>query len=212
MRRDVSMGLRVVVVGFALASAALGAGAARADALVPETTVEPQPAPYVFWPIDEVRVGAYAHNWIHDENAPVDLSVETLSSPLAFPGYAAPGIAGNPWISWFFDPRINLGAMINTGGKTSYGFGGFTWRIPIYGPVFFEGELGGALNNAVREPTPHRVDMGCVATFRESGGFGVQLSPNVDLIVNIEHISHATFCSKTNPGITDVGFRVGYKF
>ena len=33
--------------------------------------------------------------------------------------------------------------MINTGGKTSYGFTGLTWRIPIYKGFFFEGEFGG---------------------------------------------------------------------
>ena len=196
------MGSRVLGIGLGLACA-LG-GAARADDWLPAATT-PQSTP-VFSFLQEVRVGAYAHNWIHNENAPVDLSVEALSSPLTFPGFT------NPWVSWFFVPRMNLGAMINAEGKTSYAFGGFTWRIPVYGPLYFEGELGGAVNNAVRTPTPDRVDMGCVATFRESGGFGVQLSQNVDVIINIEHISHATFCSKTNPGITDVGFRIGYKF
>jgi len=194
------------VVGFvvALACAALGVGAASADVLAPETTIA-EPAPYVSL-IQEVRLGAYAHNLIHDEDAPVDLSVETLSSPVVFANVA------NPWVSWFFNPRINLGAMVNTGGKTSYAFTGLTWRIPVYGPVFFEGEFGGAVNNAVRQPTPDRVDMGCGLTFRESGGFGVQLSQNVDFLLSVEHISHATFCTHINPGITDFGFRIGYKF
>lgn len=198
------MGSRVLVIALGLACVTLS-GAARADDFV-LPAVTPLPLP-TFSFLQEVRVGAYAHNWIHNENAPVDLSVEALSSPLTFPGNFT-----NPWVSWFFVPRMNLGAMINIEGKTSYGFGGFTWRIPVYGPLYFEGELGGAINNAVRTQTPDRVDMGCVATFRESGGFGVQLTQNVDLLLNIEHISHATFCSKTNPGITDVGFRIGYKF
>ncbi len=197
------MGSPVFGVGLGLACAALSGSAWADDWLLPATTPRPTP---VFSFIQEVRVGAYAHNWIHNESAPVDLSVEALSSPLSLGGFS------NPWVSWFFNPRMNLGGMINVEGKTSYAFGGFTWRIPVYGPVFFEGEFGGAVNNAVRTPTPNRVDMGCVATFRELGGFGVQVTQNVDLIINIEHISHATFCSKTNPGITDVGFRVGYKF
>jgi hypothetical protein len=168
--------------------------------------------PYVFEPVDEIRVGAFAHNWIHDENAPVDVSIEALSSPLAFPGYNSPWVAGNPWVSWFFDPRLSVGGMINTGGKTSYAFGGFAWRIPIYGKFFFEGELGGAVNNAVRTPTPGRVDMGCAVTFRESGGFGYQFSENWDVIASVEHVSHASFCTSINPGLTQVGLRIGYKF
>ena len=206
------MGSRGVSIGLGLACAALGGVcAASADVLAPETTIVAQPADviapaYTFSPIQEVRFGAYAHNVIHDEGAPVDVSFETLSSPLAFPG------PSNPWVSWFFDPRINLGAMINTGGKTSYGFTGLTWRIPLYGPLYFEGEFGGAVNNSPHATTPDRVDMGCVFTFRESGGFGVQLSSNVDLIFSVEHVSHATFCTHINPGITDFGFRVGYKF
>ncbi len=198
------MALRVVGLGLAFACVALGASAARADDLGPATTIAP-PAPYITL-FQEVRVGAYAHNVIHDEDAPVDVSFETLSSPFSFPG------PSNPWVSWFFNPRINLGAMVNTGGKTSYAFTGLTWRIPVYGPVFFEGEFGGAVNDAVREPTPDRVDMGCPLTFRESGGFGVQLSQNVDVIFNVEHVSHATFCTHINPGLTQFGFRVGYKF
>jgi lipid A 3-O-deacylase len=195
---------RTVAVGLGLACVALGDDAAWADdVLAPETTFAPQSYVNFF---QEVRVGAYAHNVIHDEDAPVDVSVETLSSPIVFAN------VNNPWVSWFFDPRINLGAMINTGGKTSYAFTGLTWRIPLWGPVFFEGEFGGSVNNAPTHPEPNRIDMGCVPNFRESGGFGVQLSKNVDFIVNVEHTSHATFCTHIDPGITDFGFRVGYKF
>ena len=50
------------------------------------------------------------------------------------------------------------------------------------------------------------------STFAESGGFGVQLTSNIDIIASVEHNSHATFCTHIDPGITDVGVRVGYKF
>ena len=193
-------------MAFSLVVAALLPGAVRA------ADVDSAAQPYVFQPLDEVRVGAFAHNWIHDENAPVDVSIEALSSPLAFPGYNSAWVVGNRWVSWFFDPRIHSGGMINTGGKTSYAFTGLTWRIPIVGKFFFEGELGGAINNAPHWNEPGRVDMGCNVTFRELGGFGYQFNPNWDLIANIEHVSHATFCGKTNPGLTQVGLRIGYKF
>jgi lipid A 3-O-deacylase len=163
-------------------------------------------APAYFTLFQELRVGAFAHNLVHNENAPVDLSFETISSNIGVTGFS------NPFVAWFLNPRVNFGAMINVEGKTSYAFGGFNWHAPIYGPVFFEGEFGGEVNDGVRAVTPDRVDLGCVATFRESGGFGVELSPKFDVILSVEHISHAGLCGKQNPGITDFGFRVGYKF
>jgi hypothetical protein len=197
---------RAAVVCAGLLCAALLRSAAFADELAIQDP-GPSLAPTYFTLFQEVRGGVYAHNWIHDENSPVDLSAEILSSPI---GYASN--FGGPWFSWFFNPRINVGAMVNTGGKTSYAFTGLTWRIPIYKAFFFEGEFGGAVNNAPTHPEEDRVDMGCRLTFRESGGFGYQFNEHVDLIVNIEHISHATFCTHINPGLTQVGFRIGYKF
>jgi len=172
----------------------------------PAPVIAPGPSTYIAFP-DEVRFGVYAHNWIHDENSPVDVSVEILSSPIGYPNNI-----GGQWFSWFFNPRLNIGGMINTGGKTSYGFTGFTWRIPIYKGFFFEGEFGGAVNNAPTHPEPGRVDAGCKLDFRESGGFGYQFNEHWDVIANIEHISHASFCTHINPGLTQVGARIGYKF
>lgn len=157
--------------------------------------------------VNEARVGVFAHNWIHDEAAPVDVSVELLSSPVRLWNTT------NPWIAWFFNPRFNIGGMINTTDHgTSYGFAGLTWRIPIYQKFFFEGEFGGAINDAPLHPVIGRVDMGCRLTFREFGGFGYQFTDNIDLIASIEHVSHATFCTNINPGLTQVGARIGYKF
>jgi lipid A 3-O-deacylase len=198
--------MRWRLIGFVfLALGALGCGPASAASVLDASSWAPTPlAQFSF--VQEVRFGGFAHNLAHNESAPVDVSVETLSSPLGW------GAFSNPYVNWFLSPRINLGAMVNTEGKTSYVFGGFTWRIPLWGPVFFEGEFGGALNNAVRHEIPNRINMGCPTTFRESGGFGVQVTPSVDIVVNVEHISHLSFCNKQNPGITHFGFRVGYKF
>ena len=182
-----------------LLCAALPPGSATADDLSGmgiETAplalvIAPGPTTYVNF-LDEARFGVYAHNWIHDENSPVDVSGEILSSPIGYPN--------------------NIGGMINTGGKTSYGFTGLTWRIPIYKGFFFEGEFGGAVNTSPLRDEPGRVNTGCRFDFRESGGFGYQFNEHWDLIANVEHISHASLCTHINPGLTQVGARVGYKF
>lgn len=209
------MALRLSVVGLVLTCATLSAGAASgADVLVPETAVAPEPAleaptfapqPYITL-FQEVRVGAFAHNPNHDEDEPVDVSIETLSSNLPFANFS------NPYVNWFLSPRIALGAMINTGGKTSYAFADFNWRIPIWKMLFFEGEFGGAVNNSPDWQGPQRIDMGCPLTFRESGGFGLQLTPNWDVIASVAHASHASLCTSKNPGDTDFGVMVGYRF
>ena len=213
-RLGVGAGRRAVVLSGLLWAALSGgpAGAADMSSLGIETmpppapVIQPGPNTYIDF-LDEVRVGVYAHNWIHDEGSPVDVSGEILTSPIGYPNNF-----GGQWFSWLFDPRINIGAMINTGGKTSYGFTGLTWRLPIYKGFFFEGE-------SAAPSTPRRCAMWATAstpaaasTSAKSGGFGYQFNEHWDLIANIEHISHATFCTHINPGLTQVGARVGYKF
>ena len=99
-------GRRAVVLSGLLWAALPAAPATAADlsSLGIETTPPPAPviapAPSTYIDIvDEVRVGVFAHNWIHDESAPVDASVELLSSALPLPGPS-----DNPWFGWFFRP------------------------------------------------------------------------------------------------------------
>jgi lipid A 3-O-deacylase len=210
----VGAGRRAFIAGLAWAALAIAPAAAADMSSLgidnsmppPAPVIAPGPTTYINF-LDEARVGVYAHNWIHDEGSPVDVSGELLSTPI---GYA--NNIGGPWFSWFFNPRINLGAMINTGGKTSYGFTGLTWRIPLYKGFFFEGEFGAAVNTSPLRDEPDRVNTGCRWDFRESGGFGYQFDEHWDVIANVEHISHASLCTHINPGLTQVGARIGYKF
>ena len=169
-------GRQAVVAGLAWAALAIAPAAAADMSSLgidntmppPQTVIGPGPDTYTNF-FQEVRVGVFSHNEIHDEGAPVDVSAELLSSPI---GYA--NNIGGRYFSWFFNPRINIGAMINTGGKTSYLFTGLTWRIPIYKGFFFEGEFGAAVNTSTLRDEPDRVNTGCRWDFRESGGFGYQ--------------------------------------
>jgi hypothetical protein len=194
------MDCRTWIYSAALLVAVFGASEASAeDAVAPQT-------PASFSPFDELRLGVFAHNPINDENAPVDASFEILTSPISF------GSNANPWISAFINPRLDVGAMMNTGGRDSYGFAGLDWRFPLIDKLFFEGEFGGAVNNAPTRHEVDRVDLGCHETFRESGGFGYQITSNIDVVASVEHVSHADLCGHTNPGLTNFGLRLGYKF
>ena len=162
----VGAGRQAFIAGLAWAALAIApAAAADMSALgidntmpPPAPVIAPGPTTYINF-LDEARVGVYAHNWIHDEGSPVDVSGELLSNPI---GYA--NNIGGPWFSWFFNPRINIGAMINTGGKTSYGFTGLTWRIPIYKGFFFEGEFGARGQHLAVARRADRVNTGAAGT------------------------------------------------
>ena len=87
------MGVRRPAVCLGLVCAALGiAPAAAADMSSlgidnsmppPAAVIAPGPTTWINF-LDEARVGVYAHNWIHDEGAPVDVSAELLSSPIGY--------------------------------------------------------------------------------------------------------------------------------
>jgi hypothetical protein len=177
-------------------------GETRAD----EVAASPVPS----W-LDEARVGvfdhsAFDHNGANDEGSMPDGAFEILSKPLPF----NPTI-GSPWRE-LLNPRVNLGTTINFYGKTSVFYGGLVWRYPVVGPLFVEGQFGGALNNNPNKEQRNHLDIGCPATFREAAGVGWNINDHFDVIVSVEHISHAELCGHINDGLTNIGVKLGYKF
>jgi hypothetical protein len=195
------MGCRWWAYSAALLAALAGAtGTRAADADAQQTATG-------FSLVQELRFGAFAHDpQSNNENAPIDASFQVLSSPISF------GASDNAWLAALINPRLDFGAMINTRGRDSYGFGGFDWRFPLVDRFFLESEFGGAVNDAPTHKEPDRIDVGCPVTFHEAIGLGYQLTPNIDVVASAEHISHANLCGSHNPGITDFGLRIGYKF
>ena len=184
---------------FLMALVALWAPPARcADAPAADATAAPTVGDFSF--IDEIRGGVFSNV--------LDLSSESgsgevLSSHLLF--YSG----SNPYLAAFLNPRLELGAMVNFEGRTSYAYTGVNFHVPIYDRLFFEGEFGGALNDSEKGRPGW---LGCPVTFRESGGLGLQITSNIDIVGSIEHVSHADLCGRENPGLTNFGLRLGYKF
>jgi lipid A 3-O-deacylase len=171
-----------------------------------DTNAAPVVPTNVFSFFDEIRGGVFYGDLRTRANHSVSDAFETLTSPLPF--YSG----SNPFWSAFLNPRINVGAMVSLQGATSYAYSGLTWRVPVYDRLFVEGEFGDAINDSSRKLGTSRTDLGCPVTFRESGGLGVQLTPAIDLVVSAEHISHANLCGRLNPGLTNFGLRLGYRF
>lgn len=154
--------------------------------------------------LDEVRLGAAAHDLEAKESGQIDISLEFLSSPL--PVSTGYGVA-----DFILGPRLHVGANLNTAGDTSYLYTGFTWDFDFTDSVFLEVSLGGAVNNG-KDATPGRIDMGCRVTFREAANLGYRFNEHWLMLVGVEHLSHAGLCDGANEGLTNAGVRVGYRF
>lgn len=162
---------------------------------------------------DEARIGGYAHNprprvtALDKEINGFDISAELLSSPLW------KGTTGNSFYDFFLTPRAHIGAMVATGPhRNSYVFTGLTWRLNLIAGLYLEPEFGIAVNNGPDHYMENRTWLGSPVTFREAFGVGYQITDHISITANIEHISHAQIFRDWNPGQTNFGARIGYKF
>src|SRR3989442_8384452 len=140
----------------------------------------PLPAAAQLKVVDEVKIGALAHDvgflGHHLEKGP-DVNLEMLFTP--------PDI-----LSVIGSPRPHIGADINTAGKTSDGYFGLTWGIMLIqglfrggDGVFANGSLGGAIHDGpplTRAPQPPRRKLlGSRLPFRENPELRYQANPTV---------------------------------
>lgn len=158
-----------------------------------------------------MRFGAVDHNAFLKKERPgglrnFDALAEMISRPL--PVYAT----DSALMRALLDPRLALGSTLSLQRETTVVYGGLLWRLPLSGSVFAEAEFGGAYNNAPDRVVPGRIDLACPTTFHESIGFGLEIAPHVDLVADLEHSSHAHLCGRENPGLTNVGLKLGYRF
>jgi lipid A 3-O-deacylase len=153
-------------------------------------------------PLDEVDVGVLAHDVPigddHRENG-VDINGEAL---FVSPGFLAP----------IWAPRPTLGVTVNTIGKNSWVYWGLTWTVPIWSQFFGNLGLGGAIHDGPDSSVARdHIGLGTRVLFHESLELGYHITPIWNAGIYLEHVSNADLGSH-NPGITDLGFRVGYSF
>jgi hypothetical protein len=114
----------------------------------------------------EARLGVFAHSVGATEAGGVDANVELL----------LPRLPNDlPEQYKFLVPRPQFGAMINTAGKTSYGYAGVVWTLNILPQLVLEPMFGGAVHdgNATATPVPDENTLGCRVLFHTglSGGY-----------------------------------------
>ncbi len=198
------MGKYLRAAGWAalLTAASAAVDARAADILAPPAS-DAQPWQFV----DEVAGGVLAHDPMRTmEGGTYDATFEAFSTPIYY------GHTGMALVDDLIAPRLNAGAAINTGGKTSFGYAGLAWRFDLVGPTFLDSEFGMAVNDGCIDPEHGCLAVGSKVTFHEEIGLGYRVTDHVDIIATAEHISHAGLFGSHNAGISVFGLRVGYRF
>jgi lipid A 3-O-deacylase len=161
----------------------------------------PMPASADGW-VDQARLGVLAHDiglFDHHAEAGIDVNAEVL--------FASPG-----WLSFIGGPHPNLGATINSAGGTSYGYFGLAWTPTLWGPIFAELGLGGAVHDGeLNTPEVRRKELGSRILFHEELELGYRVADTFSLSVFLDHISNANL-SRHNQGLTNLGMRAGFFF
>ena len=167
--------------------------------------------------IDEIRLGGMQHNLDgrrHSSGVGYTVTPES--------GYDVNGevLFTSPWpqpespiIDFLFRPRPMLGATVSTRGDTSQVYLGAAWSLPLFSVFFVEATFGGSLHDGpLTSAGPNYVAAyGCRVSFHKSGSLGVKLGENWRIMGTIEHMSNGPLCLP-NPGLTNYGARIGYKF
>lgn len=162
----------------------------------------PAPAKAAAGPLDEVKLGLIAHDvaiGAHREEDGVDLNGEVL--------FTSPDL-----LKVIFAPRPHLGVMINSSGGNSYAYAGLTWTVSFLGAFFADLGLGGAIHDGPDHSTdPHHKGLGTRGLFHESVEVGYRFLPSYSLALFLDHVSNANIGNR-NPGITNLGLRLGIAF
>lgn len=197
------------LVALVCGGGALGFGKVRAaDLLTPSPdgqppAVLPLPTPPPEAESFEARLGVFAHSVGASEAGGVDANVELLLPRL-------PNDLPEPYK--FLVPRPQLGGMINTGGKTSYGYGGVVWTLNLAPQFFLEPMFGGAVHDGdTTALDPDRNMLGCRVLFHTGLSGGYRLTDRWTALLTWDHISNGHLCSH-NAGLNDYGVKLGYSF
>lgn len=125
----------------------------------------------------------------------------------------------NAFLQELLNPRPHIGATIALeDNTTSSVYAGLTWHHQLTDHFFVETSFGGAVNDgkltttAIPGTRVRRRGLGSHVLFRESIGVGVNITENMNMILQLTHMSHAGLAGDDNAGQTDVALKVGVKF
>ncbi len=166
-------------------------------------------------PIDQVWVGAFAHDvsniGAHDpkESGTEDALVEVDT--------ARPSL-----LRVIGAPRIGISALFNSEGLTNSAAVSLVWDHHLFSRLRGTVGFGMGLSDGVDNPPPgaaglydqqHRVLLGSKVLFREAAGVDWSLSRHWSIGGEFIHMSNGLILGKAhNEGVNDAGIRLGYHF
>lgn len=115
-------------------------------------------------------------------------------------------------------PRVHLGATVAFDSDTASSlYTGLTWHFPVVSGLFVEGSFGAALHDgemSTVRPAPGRAirGLGSALLFREGVAVGFEVTEQLNVLVQLSHISHAGLAGDDNAGQTDLAVKAGWKF
>ncbi len=127
--------------------------------------------------------------------------------------YAAPD-----WEFWqkIGSPRPHAGVSLSTNNETSILYGGITYEMDIWHPLFAAAHGGLALHDGpLHQKDIRRCEddsdcgFGSRILFRGGLEVGMRLTDSVSLSVLWDHVSHGKLLASENEGIDHIGLRVG---
>ena len=104
----------------------------------------------------EARFGVFAHGIGSAEQGTVDLNGSVVTPRIV------PGVTG---VFSLVVPRVHLGGAVNLSDRTSFGYTGFLWTIPVWDRFFAEAFVGPAVHNGSLTATPVLAGLGCPVLF-----------------------------------------------
>ena len=156
----------------------------------------------------ELRGGVFAHDVGGAEQGTV-----SLNGDFVFKKFWAPDLGAD---LNFLVPRLQVGAMVNTDGKTSYASVGLLWTYNFTNRFFSELSFGAAVQDGYLDTAPPgRQAIGCRVEYNPGLSFGLHVTPQWSVMASFDHVSNGeptlSSCGR-NQGLNELGLRAGYAF
>jgi lipid A 3-O-deacylase len=151
----------------------------------------------------ELHLGAYPEFQSFDQARLDSLQLEIL--------FGSPNL---DLFRWLGSPRPSIGAVVGFGGFESLVHVGLDWHLPIFKtPFYLEAGLGAGIHDGYLNGAPAGFrNLGCRFLAHYEYGVGMNVSPNVTLTAQWQHLSGHDFGCAPNDGLNEAGLVLGWKF
>ncbi len=156
--------------------------------------------------ISEVKLGVLAHDVpliaADNREGGIDINAELLFVPLG-----TLDILGPKW-----ELRPHVGLQVNTTDDTSQVYAGLSATRYLTDTLWGTASVGGTIHNGeTSDLNESRKPFGSQVLFRLALEVGIDVTQNASISLYFDHESNA-FLADENPGIDNLGVRVGWRF